>query len=101
MRTNDVNKKEKGDTMPLKTRRKNLIEKARHVGLQVATWSPGDGMTRYRFFRGAPADQDYFGPLSPIGVAYGISQAHDWVNAFKQGHIAALEEMSGKEMGSC
>lgn len=30
-------------------------------GITIETWSPGDGATRYRFFRNAPADQTYDG----------------------------------------
>ena len=37
------------------TRKLNLIEaRADAAGLAVATWSPGDGATRYRFFKKAP-----------------------------------------------
>jgi hypothetical protein len=44
-------------------------------GYTVETYSPGDGITRYRFFRGAPAKQTYFGPDSGINTALGFKEA--------------------------
>jgi len=61
------------------TKREELNRYARMAGLYVRTYSPGDGVTRYRFFRLAPdgselsvvdsrngtllnQSNDYFGP---------------------------------------
>lgn len=44
-------------------------------GYSVYTHSPGDGVTRYRFFRNAPPYQDYFGPDNGIHTALGFKQA--------------------------
>lgn len=50
-------------------------------GYSVSTWSPGDGVTRYRFFKNAPRAQDYFGPHEPIYTALGLKEA----SAFARG----------------
>ena len=44
-------------------------------GYSVETYSPGDGVTRYRFFHKAPAKQSYFGPDSGIYTALGMKEA--------------------------
>jgi hypothetical protein len=76
------------------TRLQNLEEKAEKVGLYVRTYSPGDGMTRYRFFRvsdwameaakelpaGHHHSLDYFGPITGIYTALGMKEAHTFVN---------------------
>lgn len=70
-------------------RRDVLSEDARKSGYYVATYSPGDGKTRYRFFdladmarRGvSTAEQDYFGPLNGIHTAVGLAAAKKFLNA--------------------
>ena len=42
---------------------------------QVHTYSPGDGVTRYRFFHNAPAKQTYFGPANGAYTALGMKEA--------------------------
>lgn len=42
----------------------------------VRTWSPGDGVTRYRFFENAPPNQSYFGPQNGIYTALGYKEAY-------------------------
>lgn len=44
-------------------------------GWTVETWSPGDGVTRYRFFHKAPANQSYFGPNNGRFTALGFKEA--------------------------
>lgn len=44
-------------------------------GITVETYSPGDGVTRYRFFRNAPSKQTYFGPNNGIYTALGYKDA--------------------------
>lgn len=58
--------------------RKDLFYKANQFGLHVETWSPGDGVTRYRFFS-EPAD--YFGGSDNIKLytALGIKEASTWL----------------------
>ena len=61
------------------TRLQELEVEARRAGFLVRTYSPGDGVTRYRFFRidDTPdgVHQDYFGPASGIYTALGVKEA--------------------------
>ena len=60
---------------------KELSERAEAHGLYIRTWSPGDGVTRYRFF--TSPDNSYFGPESGIYTALGLKEAM----AFVEGYI--------------
>ncbi len=44
-------------------------------GYSIETYSPGDGVTRYRFFKDASPHQDYFGPDNGVYTALGYAQA--------------------------
>ena len=66
-----------------KTRLQELEEYARSSGLWVATYSPGDGTTRYRFFD--KAGNSYFGPQSGIHTALGIKNAWNFAYAYAAG----------------
>jgi len=59
-------------------------------GYVIYTYSPGDGVTRYRFFKNASPKQDYFGPDNGIYTALGYAEAE----AFAQG---LLSESGGHE----
>jgi len=61
--------------------RKELIEKAKHFGLYIATWSPGDGKTRYRFFT---ENISYF-QGDGIYTALGVKEAVVFFEGFKRG----------------
>lgn len=71
------------------TRKDVLSEDARKSGYYVATYSPGDGKTRYRFFDLAemarkgvsPQEQTYFGPLNGVHTALGLAAAKKFLNA--------------------
>lgn len=91
------------------SRKAELIGSAETMGLYVRTYSPGDGGTRYRFFKAEPckncglieaADDcvdfergiyhnsqpnGYFGPANGIYTAMGIKEAE----AFLSGYNAA------------
>lgn len=54
---------------------------ARQVGLHVATWSPGDGMTRYRFFD-RESDYDSGEGLVTVG---GRKDALLWLRGYSSG----------------
>ena len=54
--------------------RKDLQSKCNQLKLHVATWSPGDGVTRYRFFKNP--GNDYFGPENGIYTALGLKEAN-------------------------
>jgi hypothetical protein len=60
-----------------KTRLEELQDYAKEHKLYVATWSPGDGTTRYRFFD--KPGNSYFGPGSGIYTALGIKDAWNYL----------------------
>lgn len=60
-----------------KTRVQELQDYAKEMGLHVATWSPGDGTTRYRFFD--KPGNTYFGPGSGIYTALGSKDAWNYL----------------------
>ena len=57
------------------------------VGLAVDTWSPGDGVTRYRFFyRSADSyGNNYFGGSNPLFTALGSKEAYAFIRGFRAG----------------
>lgn len=59
--------------MKQSTRLQRLREACKPLGLWVDTWSPGDGMTRYRFFE--EPGNTYFGPENGIFTAKGYKEA--------------------------
>ena len=63
---------------------KNLEEKARHAGLYVDHYSPGDGVTRYRFF---DKPMDYFAG-SGLFTALGRKEADTWLEGYVVGEVA-------------
>lgn len=67
------------------TRLAELEIHAEAAGLIVRTWSPGDGVTRYRFFEDRPGRerQDYFGPENGIYTALGLAEAWTFVRGAK------------------
>ncbi len=53
-------------------KRSDMQERARMAGLTFETYSPGDGVTRYRFFRLSDGVTDYFagdGVITVLGRA--------------------------------
>lgn len=68
------------------TRNSRIEEMARYVGLIFRTWSPGDGVTRYRFFDG-PAD-NYFAEEDGLWTARGAKEAEVWLRGFTAGRRA-------------
>ncbi len=46
------------------------------AGYSVCTYSPGDGVTRYRFFQNAPENQSYFGPDNGVYTALAFKEAY-------------------------
>jgi hypothetical protein len=62
----------------VEARGKTRIDKLRAdlpPGYSIWTYSPGDGVTRYRFFKNAPPNQSYFGPDDGIYTALGYKEA--------------------------
>lgn len=72
-----------------KTRLEELQEYARGVGLTVRTWSPGDGVTRYRFFDRPGPGQTYFGPASATYTALGLKDAWNYAYGYGGGSGAS------------
>jgi hypothetical protein len=62
-------------------RQRKLLERAEGGGYLVRNHSPGDGQTRYRFFRldDVPPEQGYFGPREGFYTALGIKQAETFL----------------------
>jgi hypothetical protein len=69
------------------TRLQDLQDDAYKVGLLVRTYSPGDGVTRYRFFRREDCTdgigQSYFGPASGIYTALGLKEARAYLGGWR------------------
>jgi len=70
------------------TRKDELMRFAHEAGYHVETYSPGDGVTRYRFFDLAEMDrkgvtmreQSYFGPLNGVDTVLGLAAAKKWLS---------------------
>jgi hypothetical protein len=85
--------------------RARLIDVAGDHDLHIATWSPGDGATRYRFIDAhqAPGDiprtlggqLDYYGaPSSRVCyTALGLAEAWSWM----RGYIAAANAQTRRD----
>ena len=63
-----------------RTRKQWLDHDAERLGLFVRTWSPGDGITRYRFFTNAK--NSYHGPDNGIYTALGIKEAETFLAGY-------------------
>jgi hypothetical protein len=61
-----------------KTRYDELKEAAHERSLHVARWSPGDGVTRYRFFD--RAGNSYDGPDNGVCTTLGLKQAYKFLH---------------------
>ena len=75
------------------SRLERLNELMRPYGLQCYTWSPGDGVTRYRFSR--ELDSDYFACRAVVTVlGYGQADlvATTWAQAWEAGREAGMLE---------
>jgi hypothetical protein len=59
------------------------------IPLYIATWSPGDGVTRYRFFTkpNTPRGADY-NAGGQIHTVLGYKNAELFVEAFTAGYVA-------------
>ncbi len=78
------------------TRSAQLQKDADALGLIVSTYSPGDGVTRYRFFRASDQTPgrrvDYFSGSSPVSTQLGIGKAEWFV-----GDYAVRQELASQE----
>lgn len=70
------------------TDRKTMFELADRVGVHISTYSPGDGVTRYRFTdkRSEPEwNWDYFATSHPMYTALGLKEASTWLLGYAAG----------------
>ena len=67
--------------------RKQVVTYAAPRGLRVTTYSPGDGVTRYRFHYGEE-HPDYFASPHPVGTVLGAKNAMAFIDAFTAGYNA-------------
>ena len=77
-------------------RKRDMLALAEKVGVKVATYSPGDGMTRYRFIdkRSEPYwQQDYFATSHALYTALGLREATIWL----LGYAAGVQHKYGRE----
>lgn len=72
--------------MQLRKARRELEVQANVLGLSVDFYSPGDGVTRYRFFAGS--GHDYF-ESGGLYTAFGIAEAITWLTGYSQGKEGA------------
>lgn len=71
------------------TRMEKLAREAAERGLVVRTWSPGDGVTRYRFFEAPHAPgQSYYGPANGIFTALGLKEAYAFLHGAGVGGVS-------------
>ena len=76
------------------TRRQHLESICGHAGLFIHTWSPGDGITRYRFF--TEPGQSYYGPKDGIYTALGIKEACNFAMAYKMGKQSQMIDTASR-----
>jgi hypothetical protein len=77
-------------------KRKEMVEFAKRMGLQVRLSKPGDGV-RYRFFD-LDAETSYDGPAKPHGTAVGLHDAVVWLRGFESGYVTAVTRQVGEEV---
>lgn len=66
------------------TKKEELTCICESVGIYYRTYSPGDGVTRYRFFRNP--GNSYFGPDTGMYTALGIKAAFDYVAGYRSAY---------------
>ena len=68
---------------------------AKEAGCYVAEWSPGDGVTRYRFYHGTQPRQ-YYDEVNPCYTALGYREALTYLHGRVAGYQAGREACSTK-----
>jgi hypothetical protein len=67
------------------SREDHLNNALTRTGVYVRTYSPGDGMTRYRFFSPDVEVSEYFGPSDGMHTALGFRDAKRYALGVLQG----------------
>ena len=71
--------------MPKKrSRLEALRQEAAQYNLYVGTYSPHDGVTRYRFFRSRGGKPVSYFSQDGIYTALGIGQAETWLSGYRR-----------------
>ena len=65
-------------------RKELLRKKAAEAGLYVATYSPGDGVTRYRFIKSRGGRPVSYFAQNGIYTALGISEAETFLAGYRR-----------------
>jgi hypothetical protein len=74
-------------------RRRYLAGLAKYCYVNICTYSPGDGRTRFHFYPGDD-HSEYFGPSTPMGYAIGLSEAIAWMEGYKRGKDQGMRLVS-------
>lgn len=81
-----------------RTTRKELFLHANDAGFVIATWAPGDGVTRYRFFDARYGPTDYHAGHH-FFTALGVAEAMTFVRGVKVGKQLANVRARGRKDG--
>ncbi len=77
-------------TKPRSALYRSIQERAAYLGLHLRSWSPGDGVTRYRFLSGrTPAiERDYFAARQDyvLGTCLGSKDAESFLSGYAACH---------------
>ncbi len=88
--------KGKGKQMSDKVSMHDLEVEARNVGLAIASYSPGDGVTRYRVFEVDPSEEipDYFGGRGSqtLITVLGRKALASYIDAFASGYRRGMRQ---------
>jgi hypothetical protein len=85
----------------MRGRKSYLLERCIRAGLAVGQWSPGDGITRYRFFPkrfppGGSPEVDYH-EGEGIFTALGIAEAEIFLRGYLEGRARGYRDgLEGK-----
>lgn len=66
------------------SRMEGLQREAKRAGLYVAAWSPGDGVTRYRFIKSRAGKPVSYFARDGIYTALGIAEAKTFLAGYKR-----------------
>lgn len=76
------------------SKRQYMMGLANYVGVSVSTYSPGDGVTRYRF---TLEECDYFAASgdNKLGTVLGVSDAITWLEGYRAGREQGIRAVTG------
>jgi len=78
-------------------RTSDIEQVAGDVGLRMATYSPGDGVTRYRFFYAGPGPVAYF-DADGVYTALGAKEAMIFLEGVAEGVEVQLRKQAAREL---